>query len=104
MWVDRGEGHADVVVLRRHFGDFVIADALGPHPGLGIDREQAEGNVLLAVEFDDLGHFGPFARGLEIGTRRVEELAHHWILGIVARDFGVDMHVDGADLFEIDGH
>src|SRR5690606_7752091 len=100
--IDAGEGHADVVVLRRLLGDLVIADALCAHAALAIDSEQHQRDLRLAVEFDDLGHFGPLARGLEIGAGGIEELAHDRIFRIVAGDLRVNVDVDGADFRKID--
>src|SRR6516162_6882453 len=64
--VDRSERYDDIVVLRGEVRDLVVADALGTDAALAVDREQAEGDLLLAVEADDLGNLGPLARRLEI--------------------------------------
>src|SRR5205807_7602099 len=80
---------------------FVVADALGADAALAVDREQAERNLLLAIVADDLGNPGPLARRLEIGGCRVEEPAHDRILGLVARDVGMHVHVDRAKLAEV---
>ena len=95
--VDRGKGDADIVMLRGEIGDLVVRDALCTQPALAIDGEQTEGDLLLTIDLGDFRHFGPFTRGLEIGARRIEKCAHHRIFGIVARNLGMDMHVDRAD-------
>src|SRR2546430_5766434 len=41
--------------LFRSLGDFVVADAPGADAALAVDREQAERNLLLAIQADDLG-------------------------------------------------
>jgi MFS family permease len=102
--IDRGEGDDDIVILRRDLGDFVIADPLGAHAAFGIDREQAEGDVALAIIGDRLRHRRALAVGLEIGGGRVEELRHDRILGVVARHLGMDMDVDRRDFGEVDRH
>ena len=99
--IDRGERDDEVVVVRGVLGNFVVADALGAEAALAVDREQAERNLLLAIVADDLGNPGPLARRLEISGCRVEEPAHDRILGLVARDVGMHVHVDRANLAEV---
>ena len=99
--IDRSERNDDVVVPGGVLGDFVVADAPGADAALAVDREQAERNLLLAIQADDLGNPGPLARRLEISGRRIEEPAHDRILGVVARHLGMHVDVDRADLGQI---
>jgi hypothetical protein len=65
--VDRGEWDTNVRIFGSKFGNLIVRDSFRPNPALAIDREQAKGDFLLSVYLDDLGHFGPLARRLEIG-------------------------------------
>ena len=71
-------------VLGRVLGDFVVADAFGADGAFAVDREQAERNLLFAVQADDLGDFRSLARCLEVCGRRIEESTHDRVLGVVA--------------------
>ena len=100
--VDRGERDHDVGVLRRVLRDLVIAHALGADAALAVDRKETEGDLLRPVDLDDLRDLRPGPRRLEIARRRIEEAAHDRVLGIVARDLGMHVHVDRMDVGEVD--
>ena len=102
--VDRGERDDDIVMLGGEFRHLVIADALRSDPALAIDREQAERDMALAIIIDRLGDGGAPPIRLEISGGRVEKLRHHRVLGVVARDFGMNMDVDRDDPAGINGH
>src|SRR5690606_12878308 len=75
---------------------------LGAHAAFGVDGEQHQRDLRLAIDLDRLGHLRPLARRLEVGAGGVEELAHHRIFRIVAGNLRVNVDVDGADLGEVD--
>src|SRR3546814_1617711 len=82
--IDAGKGDADIRVRGRNFRNLVIGHAPRAEAALAVDREQAEGDLLLAINFDYFRDLRPFARGLEIGAGSIEKPAHHRIFGIVA--------------------
>ena len=97
--VDAGEGNRDIAVLVRELGDLLVAD-LAARVLAGIDREDDEGHLQLAVHLRHLRH------GLVL--RLVAEVASHRLLRfgelVVHRERGfpcVRVHVDRDQLVEV---
>src|SRR3954469_19068215 len=95
--VDRSKRNDNVSVAGGVLGDLIVTDPLGADGAFAVDREQAEGDLLLTVELDDLRDLRPLPRRLEIPGGRIEKLPHHRILRIVTGHLGMDMHIDGAN-------
>src|SRR3569833_1994557 len=52
--IDRGKRNDNVSVGSGELGDLVVTDTPRPEGAFAVDREQAEGDLLLPVELDDL--------------------------------------------------